>query len=253
MGTLTAQFTVAFRGSHEIHGDWEIPSEGEPTLALFGPSGCGKTTVLRALAGLNRPASGMVRLGTEVWSDTRTGTWVPPQQRRVGLVFQDFLLFPHLTAKQNVMYALRRLPREVREERAAHWMARLGIHTLADRYPRRLSGGEQQRVAMARMLVTEPRLLLLDEPFAALDRPLRRSLRREVRDLVSSLGIPCVLVSHDIDDVLELTSWMVIMDQGQVLQRGETAAVIKDPVTPRVATLLDLPGSVGLAPALSAG
>jgi len=168
------------------------------SVAVFGPSGGGKSTLLRSLAGVERRGTGRVRVGGEVWLDTEARIFVPPWERGVGWVPQDYLLFPHLRVKENLGYG-GGTPAEVEEVAKA-----LFVDHLLDRRPRRLSGGEQQRVALGRALLSNPRILLLDEPFSALDRPLRYKVGEELRGYVETREIPLVLVSHDEADAAAL-------------------------------------------------
>jgi len=172
-------------------------SAGDGVAVLFGPSGAGKTLTLQCLAGLIRPDAGRIALGGRVLFDADSGIDVPPQQRRVGYVFQGYALFPHLTVADNVGFGLRDRPRVERARRVADVVQRLGLGGLERRYPRELSGGERQRVALGRALAIEPALLLLDEPLSALDAPLRRALRDELRALLSEVGTAAVVVTHD--------------------------------------------------------
>ncbi|MCG3151377.1 MAG: Maltose/maltodextrin import ATP-binding protein MalK [bacterium] len=253
MSLLAAHFQIQHPGQPPIHADWDLPDGPAATLGLFGPSGCGKTSLLRVIAGLQRPQAGTLHFREACWCDIPRGIWKSPQERQVGMVFQDLGLFPHLTVRQNVAYGLRRLPADVRERRADDWLQRLQIGHLADKRPRQLSGGEQQRVALARALVSHPQLLLLDEPFTALDTPLRRALRQELRGLIAELQVPMFLVTHDVMEVEALTRWLVVMDQGRVLQWGRTEEVLRAPASDRVAWLLDRDTPAGVAPAVRDG
>lgn len=213
---------------------------GELT-ALVGPSGAGKTSMLRVMAGLMRPRSGRVRVGGEVWLDTASGTCWPPQQRHVGLVFQSYALMPHLSALDNVALPLTRLPRAERRAAAARWLARVQLDgELIGRRPAALSGGQQQRVAVARALAREPRLLLLDEPFSAVDQMNRRGLYQVIADLRRDLAIPIVLVTHDLHEARMLADRLVVMDGGQVLQQGTPQSVHRAPRNARVADLVGI-------------
>jgi molybdate transport system ATP-binding protein len=188
-------------------------------LALIGPSGAGKTQSLLAIAGLTRPDQGHVRIaGDTLHGDGRT---VAPQQRRLGVVFQDYALFPHLTVRQNVAFALhggwRNPAPHVQAPAVARWLDEFGLTPFAEVRPDRLSGGQRQRVALARALVGEPRALLLDEPLAALDAPLRRRLRAELARWTERLGLPTLLVTHDDEDLAELADAVVRVEDGRVV------------------------------------
>ena len=180
---------------------------------VTGPSGAGKSTLLSALAGLLRPQQGRVVVGGDVLVDIEAGVFVPPHRRRVGLVFQSLALFPHLSVIDNVAFGV-----DVgdRLATARGWLERMWVGELAGRAPSTLSGGEAQRVALARALAARPRLLLLDEPFSALDVPLRRTLGTELRALVHETGLPTILVTHDVDDAA-LGDRRLRMDAGRVV------------------------------------
>ena len=186
-------------------------------LVLMGPSGIGKTMVLEAIAGLIRPDKGHIRIGGQLFYEGGSHTFVPPRQRKVGFMFQDYALFPHLSALSNVGFGLRkgawgRLTREHKEE-AMHWLERFEIAHLAHQRPYTLSGGQQQRLALARLAILKPRVLLLDEPFSALDPALRRSMRQEIDKLLETLGIPLLMVSHDEQDRVALDAQVVRLGQ----------------------------------------
>ncbi|HET7824836.1 MAG TPA: ATP-binding cassette domain-containing protein, partial [Anaeromyxobacter sp.] len=192
MDALTFDLVRRFPRGATIRARAELPLDGELVTVLFGPSGSGKSTVLRALAGLDRPDEGRIRFGAETWFDAAARAFVPPQRRAVGLLFQEYALFPHLRVAANVGYGVRRLGRAARDARVRELAARLGIEPLLDRRPSELSGGQRQRVALARALAPSPRLLLLDEPLSALDAPARAELRGELRRTLESLGVPAV-------------------------------------------------------------
>ncbi len=209
-------------------------------LALVGPSGSGKTTVLRTIAGLYRPRDGHVRCNGETWLDTAAGVHRPAQQRRAGLVFQDYALFPHLTVLHNVTAALGHLPRARRRARAEALLDQVNLAGLEDRHPQTLSGGQQQRVAIARALAREPGVLLLDEPFSAVDQVTRRKLRRELAALRTALQAPVVLVTHDLEEAAMLADRLCILHHGETLQSGPPRDVLARPDSMQVARLVDL-------------
>jgi molybdate transport system ATP-binding protein len=210
-------------------------------LALVGPSGAGKTSMLRVLAGLMRPQHGRVAVGGEVWCDTAQGVFLPPQRRHVGLVFQNYALMPHLDALGNVGLSLLHLPRAERAQQSRYWLDHVGLSAEQQaRRPAALSGGQQQRVAVARALAREPRLLLLDEPFSAVDQMNRQGLYRLLADLRRELAIPIVLVTHDLNEARMLADQLVVMDAGQVLQQGSPAHIHNAPRNARVADLVGL-------------
>ena len=215
--------------------------EPNELLALVGPSGAGKTSMLRVIAGLMRPERGRVNVGAEVWCDTASGVFLPPQRRHVGLVFQNYALMPHLSALDNVALSLLHLPRGARLTTARHWLDHMGMtRAQQSRRPAALSGGEQQRVAVARALAREPRLLLLDEPFSAVDQMNRQGLYRLLADLRRELAIPIVLVTHDLNEARLLADRLVVMDAGQVLQQGTPDSIHRAPRNARVADLVGI-------------
>jgi molybdate transport system ATP-binding protein len=217
-------------------------------LALVGPSGSGKTTVLRAIAGLYRPAKGLVRCGGETWLDTASGIAVPPHLRRAGLVFQHYALFPHMTALANVTAAMGHRPSADRQAEAHRLLDLVHLDGLAHRYPAELSGGQQQRVALARALAREPRALLLDEPFSAVDRRVRRELHAELAAIRMAIRVPIVLVTHDLGEAAGLADRLAVIDRGEILQVGSPRDVIANPSSARVAEALDLePGAPSAA------
>jgi molybdate transport system ATP-binding protein len=185
-------------------------------LAVAGPSGAGKTTLLRIAAGLLRPPTGRVAIGEEVWLDTASGRELPTERRRCGFVFQDYALFPGLSAWRNVAFGMRG-PRRERRRRAEELLDRFGIAALADAHPASLSGGERQRVALARALAAEPRALLLDEPLSALDPEGRRDAQRELHGLLADLRIPVLLVTHSEEEAALLADRMATIDRGRIV------------------------------------
>jgi molybdate transport system ATP-binding protein len=226
-----------------LHGRIEA-APGE-LLALVGPSGAGKTSMLRVAAGLMKPQQGLVQVGGQTWCRIGAGVaqplWQPPQQRHVGLVFQHYALMPHLSAAGNVALSLLHRPRAEREREAARWLAHVGLTgELLHRRPAQLSGGQQQRVAVARALARAPMLLLLDEPFSAVDMMARQGLYRLIADLRRELAVPMVLVTHDLHEARLLADRLVVMDAGQVLQSGTPEFVHRAPRTARVADLVGI-------------
>jgi molybdate transport system ATP-binding protein len=212
-------------------------------LALAGPSGAGKTSVLRIAAGLVRPERGLVEANGEVWLDTERDIDVPPEQRRCGYVFQEYALFPHLSAWQNVAYPLRELPRAQRRERALELLGRFGLRDLAEARPRTLSGGERQRVAVARALARRPAVLLLDEPLSALDARTRASASRELSAVLDDVEVPALLVTHDFAEAAQLGHRVGVIDAGRVVQEGTPSELA---AAPRSAFVADFTGAVVL-------
>jgi molybdate transport system ATP-binding protein len=207
--------------------DLELALEAGPeTVALVGPSGAGKTSVLRAIAGLARPARGTISCGDEIWFDADRRVDRRPEERSVGFVFQEYALFPHLSVEQNVAFAGARPDRLL-------W--RLHIEHLAKAKPSELSGGERQRVAVARALAREPRVLLLDEPMAALDPHTRGKVRAELHDLLRELALPALLVTHDFEDAAALADRVGVLVEGRLRQLGAPAELLGAPADPFVA------------------
>jgi molybdate transport system ATP-binding protein len=216
-GETRLQVRARIVGEHEDRPRLDVDLDlGDGITAVMGPSGAGKTTLLGAIAGLVRPDAGRIVLGDDVLFDAEARMFVPPHRRRIALVFQSLALFPHLSARDNVAYGLRVKERAGRREQAEAWLARTRVGHLADRMPASLSGGEAQRVAVARALASEPRALLLDEPFSALDKPLRSELSADLGTLVSELGIVAILVTHHDEDARSLGSRIVTLSKGRV-------------------------------------
>jgi iron(III) transport system ATP-binding protein len=205
--------------------------EGE-ILTLLGPSGCGKTTTLRLIAGLERPDGGDVRLNGESMSGS---SFVAPEDRGVGVVFQEFALFPHLTARENVAFGLKDRPDDEVEERVDELLELVDLAGQGDSYPDQLSGGQQQRVALARSLAPEPDILLLDEPFSNLDVDLRVEMREEVREIIKRTGVTAVSVTHDQEEALSISDRVAVMNDGRIEQVGTPETVYRTPETRFVA------------------
>jgi len=221
--------SVALRQDGPIPLDLEFSCGAGDILAIFGPSGSGKTTILRSIAGLYRPAHAVIRSGDQTWTDTGSGRHLPPHLRATGFVFQEYALFPHLTALGNVMTALTRRPRTERRQRAGDLLRLVHLEGHTAKKPRELSGGERQRVSLARALAREPAVLLLDEPFAAVDRSVRRRLQTEVDDIRRDLGIPLVMVTHDFEDVVRLATHVLLLERGRAVACGPIAGVMSRP------------------------
>ncbi|MGH2772635.1 MAG: ABC transporter ATP-binding protein, partial [Actinomycetota bacterium] len=224
-----------FGGGTGVSAAFEIAADGPEVTVVFGPSGSGKTTLLRCIAGLERPDAGRISWGSEVWSDAQENRWLPPRNRRVGLLHQDPALFPRRSVEGNVAYGLRRMPASERRLRVGEMVEAFGITQLASRRPAQLSGGERQRVALARAVAPRPRLLLLDEPISGLDAPARESLRGELRRLLLASGIPSILVTHDRSEALALGDRMIVLIDGAVRQVGPVERVFANPADPQVA------------------
>jgi molybdate transport system ATP-binding protein len=231
---------VMERGDFQLKVDVVVPP-GE-VLGVLGPNGAGKSTMLRALAGLATISAGRILLGAQVLDDASAGTFVPAEQRPVGLVFQDYRLFPHLTVRDNIAFATRsRGARRMDARRHADaFLAPLGLIELAHRKPAQLSGGQAQRVALARALAANPALLLLDEPLAALDARTRLDVRAELRRHLADFGGPVLLVTHDPLEAMVMTDRLLVIEDGKVVQEGTPLEVARRPATQYVARLVGL-------------
>jgi molybdate transport system ATP-binding protein len=224
MAALTLEEIVVPLRAFSVRLTLEVDS----TLALVGPSGAGKTTVLRAIAGLVRPESGRITSGEEVWFDAAKDVSLAPDRRRVGLVFQDYALFPHLSVRENIEYA--------RRHRADEYLDRFSIRHLDRARPAELSGGERQRGALARALARDPHVLLLDEPLSALDTHTKAGVRAELHDLLGGLGLPVLLVTHDFEDAAALVDRVGVIVDGELRQIGMPGELVAEPSDPFVAS-----------------
>ncbi len=207
-------------------------------VALVGPSGSGKTTILRAIAGLTQPGKheslhSKVSCGDDVWLDTKSDIFCKPQNREIGFVFQEYALFPHLTAQQNIAIVSN-------DDAAKEQLERINMLALANRLPNQLSGGQKQRIALARALAGKPKVLLLDEPFSAVDQLSRQALYYELATLRKRLNIPVVLVTHDMFEARRLADRMIILESGQTLQQGTPSAIMARPRNAKVASLVGI-------------
>lgn len=249
----SAAETVVVRGVTKSFGetvvlnglDLVVPAGS--LVALLGPSGCGKTTLLRTIAGLDRPEAGRIEIGDRtVVDDGRAYT--PPEKRRVGMVFQDWALFPHLTVAQNVAFGLARGER--RSQHVIDVLKLVDLDAYADRMPSTLSGGQQQRVALARALANRPSVILLDEPFSNLDATLRSQIRLEVQRVLKALGVTALFVTHDQEEAFSIGESVAVMFDGKVDQQGRPADIYEAPTTKRVASFL---GDGNLLPGTASG
>jgi molybdate transport system ATP-binding protein len=234
---------VASRGAFALDVDLDVAPG--TTLALLGPNGAGKSTAIAALAGLvplggGSGGTGLVSLGSRVLEDAASGEFVASEKRRIGVVFQDYLLFPHLSVLENVAFGLRAngIPKKEARDAAHSWLERFSIAELSSRRPAELSGGQAQRVALARAVAPEPELLLLDEPLAALDAQVRDDIREELASHLQSFAGPSIVVTHSFDDVAALASEVVVLEGGRVTQRGTVREVVGAPATAYVDKLV---------------
>jgi molybdate transport system ATP-binding protein len=223
-------------GSFELAPSFAAEQE---LVVLFGPSGSGKSLTLRTIAGLLRPDSGRIELPEQVVFSSEQGINVPARMRNVGYVVQNLALFPHLNVAENIAYPLAGWPKQMQRERVAELITLLGLDGLERRLPGAISGGQQQRVALGRALAARPGVLLLDEPFTALDGPVRNLLRREVAKLKQQLNLAALFVTHDLQEAFALADQIAIYDEGRVLQFGPRERIFRYPASARVAELLD--------------
>jgi molybdate transport system ATP-binding protein len=226
---------------------WET---GNELAVLFGFSGAGKSMTLQLIAGLMKPDEGSIRLDDAVYFDSASGRNLPPQERPFGYVFQDLALFPHMTVLRNILYGAARVPKHEKHERAHDMIRAFKLSGLEERYPHELSGGQKQRVAFARALIRRPKLFLLDEPFSALDRPLRLEMRNFLREVRDNFGMPIILVTHDFDEAASISDKLIVYDHGRIVQVGSPEQVIKNPATASVSGLIA--GYTNTAPGESA-
>jgi len=241
MALLSVEGVIQRLGDFELGISLEVAPA--TCLALVGPSGAGKTSLLRCVAGLARPDSGRIACDGETWTDPTEGTFLPPESRRCGYLFQDYALFPHLSAWRNVAYALGGSG-DARRTKAIALLDRFGLAARADARPRTLSGGERQRVALARALAVEPKTLLLDEPLSALDASTRGRAARELAATIESSGVPTLFVTHDYEEAATLAHEIGVIDGGLIVQRGSAAELAAAPGSAFVA---DLVGSIVIA------
>ena len=239
MSRLRASIRVTL-GTLQLAVDLDVG--GGEVVAVVGPNGAGKTTLLRALAGLVPIDAGHVDIGDETLENTDRGVRVPPAGRGIGMVFQDHLLFPHLSAADNVAFGLRArgMPAAAARQEAKTWIERVGVAAVADAMPAALSGGQAQRVAVARALAIRPSMLLLDEPLAALDVQARLNLRRDLRAHLNDFCGPCLVVTHDPLEAMALATRMIVIEGGRVVQDGSVADVTQLPRSAWVAALFGL-------------
>jgi len=249
-GEIAVDLAHRFESGVAVRASFARSTARGSILVVFGPSGAGKTTVLRAIAGLLRPHGGRVVVDGTEWFDSGAHRFVPPQERRVGYVAQDTALFPHLSVRANVEYGLRAAAPAARRQRASEMLELVGARGLEDRLPRQLSGGQAQRVALARALAPSPALLLLDEPFGALDAATRRALRSEVRGVLRDTGTSAILVTHDRLEAMAVGDDIAVMVDGELRQIGSVQEVFRSPSDPAVARAL---GVETVVPAVAEG
>jgi iron(III) transport system ATP-binding protein len=233
MGTVRASGLVKTFGNVVAVNDLSFEARAGEFLTLLGPSGCGKTTTLRLIAGLERPDRGEIQVGARTLSSTESGLFVPPERRGMGMVFQSYAIWPHMTVFENVAFPLQELgvPRAEIRERVMVMLGTVGLGDLHARPAPMLSGGQQQRVALARALVSNPQVLLLDEPLSNLDARLREEMRFELREMQARLGITSIFVTHDQAEAMTLSDRIVVMNAGRIEQEGRPEEVYQRPST----------------------
>jgi molybdate transport system ATP-binding protein len=215
---------------------WEINNE---LAVLFGYSGAGKSITLQMIAGLLIPDDGFVRIGSTTMFDSAKRINVPSQKRRLGYVFQDLALFPHMTALDNILYGSNSMGKSERREKAREMIGAFHLEGLEEKYPAELSGGQKQRVAFARALIRRPDVLLLDEPFSALDNPIRIEMRRFLRDIKNRFDVPIVLVTHDITEAFTVADAVIVYSNGKVVQMGTPQNILNNPLSSEVEVLVN--------------
>jgi molybdate transport system ATP-binding protein len=230
---------ISLQQQHPIPLSVQLHCQPGELLALVGPSGSGKTTILRAIAGLYQPKNSNIVCQDEVWQNSAQSLFLPTHQRKVGLVFQNYALFPHMTVLDNVQQALIDRPKQQQKKMALELLEKVHLQGLEQRYPKMLSGGQQQRVAVARALARNPKVLLLDEPFSAVDQVTRRKLYRELLALRKKLAMPMILVTHDLEESTLLADRIALLHKGEVLQTGTPDFVSAHPKIATVARLMD--------------
>jgi iron(III) transport system ATP-binding protein len=223
-------------------GDFNLEVQDGEFVSFLGPSGCGKSTTLRMIAGFERPTEGNILLGDQVVSSAESNVFVPPEKRNIGMVFQSYAVWPHMTVAENVAYPLKiqKVPREERDKRVKEALEMVHLDRYGERYPSQLSGGQQQRVALARALIAQPGLLLLDEPLSNLDAKLRESMRFEISSLQKRLGITVIYVTHDQSEAMTMSDRIVVMNAGVVQQVGKPYDVYTHPANKMVADFIGL-------------
>ncbi len=245
---LILKIEKQFPTGASVEADLRLVQHPPSVTILFGPSGAGKTTILRCLAGLEQPERGFIRHGDEIWYEADRAVFLPPQRRRVGYLSQDYALFPHRTVRGNLEFGLNHRSAEQRAQRVRYLTHLFQLSGLESRYPRQLSGGQSQRVALARALAPAPRLLLLDEPLAALDDPTRGRLRNDLRRLLTEVRVPAIVVTHDRVEAIVLGDQMAVLAGGRVQQVGPVQEVFSHPANDVVARSVGvetvLPGKI---------
>ncbi|MGO1809292.1 MAG: ABC transporter ATP-binding protein [Canibacter sp.] len=231
------------RGLPDAVRDLDLTIEDGEFMCLLGPSGCGKTTTLRMISGLEQPTKGKIQVGSKVFDSAEEGIFLPSEKRDLGLVFQSYALWPHLTIEENVSFGLRlrKVPREQRQQRVKEIMTKLDINRFSSRFPSELSGGQQQRVALARMLAVNPKVLLFDEPLSNLDSRLRLEMRAELKRIHAEFNSTIVFVTHDQWEAMTLATKIAVMSEGELQQLGTPDEIYSKPANRFVAEFVGNP------------
>lgn len=233
-----AKIKVRLKQQTVIPLDVQFSCESDQLICLLGPSGSGKTTVLRAIAGLYKTDYGLISNHDSIWQDSEKNIFLPPQQRKTGFVFQEYSLFPHLSARKNVMLGMQHLSASEQLQRSTGLLSMVNLDGLYDRLPSELSGGQRQRVALARALARKPSVLLLDEPFSSVDKSTRKKLMRELFQIRKQLHIPIILVTHDLDEARILADQLCIIHHGETLGCAPPDEILTKPDSPKIARLV---------------
>ncbi len=246
MSSVNIQNVTKSFGSVQVLKEFNQEFENGEFITLLGPSGCGKTTMLRIIAGFEKPTSGTVFIGDQVVSSDKV--FVPPEKRDIGMVFQSYAVWPHMTVFENVAYPMKikKKDKSAIQEKVNRVLDIVHLNQYAARYPNQLSGGQQQRVALARALVAEPRILLLDEPLSNLDAKLRESMRFEIKEIQSDLGITVIYVTHDQTEAMAMSDRIILINNGYIQQIGTPSQIYQNPVNPFAA---DFVGKIDFLPA----
>ena len=215
---------------------WET---GNELVVLFGRSGAGKSMTFQMIAGLMEPDEGLIRLGEKVFFNRSTGTNLTPQKRLLGYVFQDLALFPHMNVRENILFGAQGTGKKTRDRELREMLGAFHISGIADKYPGEISGGQKQRVAIARALIRRPEALLLDEPFSALDHPVRTEMRKLLREVQNEFHIPIVLITHDVYEAYAVADRIIVCSGGRIVQAGPPFEVFHNPASSEVEALID--------------
>ena len=217
------------KNENNILDKFNLSIKNGKTLSILGESGSGKSTILRLIAGLEKPSKGEIYIDKKIMNGKIT--FISPENRKVGMVFQDYALFPHMTVYENIKFGISDLKKDIRDKKIINTLKLVELLDYKDKYPHQISGGQQQRTALARAIVTEPKILLLDEPFSNLDTNLKHNIRNKLSKIISKINITTIIVSHDKQDALSLADELIILKNGKIVQKGIPQNVISRPTT----------------------